>query len=199
MNRFRDDVVVGDDVLGWYGNAHDVVGAEEAAQAAQVLVRAAAQRAYRPGQGQNMVPFPPRPEWRDQLANGVPKPGSRMYPLALAPDAGGGVFTPALLAINYIGRPQKPFRGERLVAIVTRSAAAVAIPLIEMFVGTDLVQATAGGVPAETFGPNSFGVRMAWPGAAPGIEVRIVATLQGAMAVGDTIGMSLVVMGETQA
>lgn len=196
---YRDDVL-GDDVLGdsyYGGGGMNVVGAEEVQAAQAVLARAAAQ-----GQpaGARVVRIPGRrPEWRDRLAPGVPMPGTKLYPLALTPLAGGGIFIPALTAIQFTARPQKPFRGERLIAIVRPSAGATAIVLGEIFVGTDLVQATAGGIPLDTFAPNAFGVRMAWPQSEPGIEVRVNCTLQGVLGAGESINVSLVVLGETEA
>lgn len=187
---YEMDDVLGDDLLG---GDDGVIGAEEVQRAAMVLRRAANQ----PGRA---MALPARPGWRDRLAPGVPVPGKRLYALALTPSAGNGIFLPALTAIQFVARPQKPFRGERLIAIVSRSAGAVGvIPLGELFVGTDLVQATAGGIPLETFVPSAFGVRMSWPQAEPGIEVRINGTLQGVIPAGESIAVSLVVLGQTEA
>lgn len=196
---YRDDVL-GDDVLGdtFYGGAPGmhVVGAEEAAAAVRTLARAAQQG----GAAGAIAARVRRPDWRERLAPGAAMPGTKLYPLALTPQAGGGILLPALTAITFLARPQKPFRGERLVAIVSRSAGATAvIPTGELFVGTDLVQATAGGIPLETFGPNAFGVRMAWPQAEPGVEVRINVGIIGTIPAGESIAVSLVVLGETQA
>lgn len=194
---FRRDDVLGEDVLGegYYGG--HMVGVEEAAQAAAQMVRAAAAAPAAPARA---VRFPHPPEWRERLAPGVAKPGTKLYPVPLTPSAGGGIFLPALTSIVFSARPQKPFRGERLIALVSRSAGAAAvIPVGEIFVGTDLVQGAAGSMPLETFAPNAFGVRMAWPQAEPGIEIRVNASLVGVLAAGESIAVSLMVLGETEA
>lgn len=129
-------------------------------------------------------------------------PDEHLHPLPLNPDVNNGVFAAAFPNINYISRPQKPFRGERLLALVVRSGASAAgiFPQSEgIFVGVDLQQAQAGNIPIEFWVANAFGVRLYMIDANPGIEIRMPVTLTGTLLTTDTITCAIMVLGRVLA
>lgn len=118
-----------------------------------------------------------RAAWRDrQLAPGVQAPDQGMYPLGLAPDNATGEFDATTAQIIFTGRLQKPFRAERVLARVVRTGAtATGTLLAQIFVGTDLQQASIRGVNVENIGdPNAFGVRTTMAPAQPGVDISFV-------------------------
>lgn len=207
--------VLGDDTLGDAQAVADMLGVDVGdvlGAIARGRRRAPVRRfAARPGRGAparglmaapRMLPLGDRLTgqlgWRQpQLAPGVMAPFEGLVPLPLVPNAGGGVFTSVVNNIQFTARPQKPFRGERLVATVRRSAGAGGVLILaqSIFVGTDLQQAFAGAIDVETFAANSVDVRMVFTSAQPGIEYSILCTPSIAVPVGETVSVTLTVLG----
>lgn len=137
-----------------------------------------------------------RPAWRDRLAAGVPKPGYGHVNLPLRPDTNGGVFTSAVNVIGFEARPQKPFQGMRYVATVRRTGAAGVIILGSgIFIGTDLQQGELGEFDIEQFGPTAFDMSMEFVQAEPGVLIRLSCRANPAIAVGDSVAVSMQVLG----
>lgn len=182
--------ILGEDILGEDEDL-DVVGARLAAAAGRRMSspRALAALAH-------MMPAA-QPSWRPRIAPGVSAHGEGLVPLPLLPDAGGGVFAAALTAINWVARPQRPFRGERLVVNVRRSAGFAAATRIlgTVFVGVDLQQGAAGNFDLENFGPTAFGMRLSFAQAEPGVEIRVNAIATPAPAGADTVAVSIDILG----
>lgn len=132
-----------------------------------------------------MMRIPGKPAWRAQLAPGVIQPDEGMVPLALTPQAGAGSFTSTLNAITWIGRLQKPYRPERLIVTVVRTGTdAVGRLLGQLYVGTDLQQATIQGWDIEAVGSvTAFGTRLTCHQAEPGVELSLIVSLSNAMTV----------------
>lgn len=176
------EYVLGDDVLG-----------EEAVQAAiATLSKASAASAL----GMQ------RPAWRNKLGPGVPVPGRKNYPLTFVPDRNNGVFTNVVTNIIFTARPQKAWRGERLVVIRGNVGAGApgVLPIGQIFNGTDLLQANvSAGVPLDIFASGAFDTSMIWGESEPGIDLSINVTLQGALAAGETITLSISCLGSIQA
>lgn len=139
----------------------------------------------------------PKPGWRQhRLAPGVQAPGEGLIPLPLVADANGGVFTAAVLTINFQARPQKPFHPERLLVTVRRNGAAGTIVLCDtMFVGTDLQTAEIGSFDIEQYGPTAFGVRLSLKPAEPGILIRLACRANPAPAGADTVAVAMQFLG----
>jgi len=140
--------------------------------------------------------LPPKPGWRKgQVAPGVQAPGVGLVPLPLRPDANGGTYTAAFGTINWEARPQKPFRGERLLATVSVIApAAGQVQCDGMFVGTDLQQAELGSFDLSFFSPTAFDVRMVFIQAEPGVLIRLQTHFQGVIGAGSAV-VSLMLLG----
>ncbi len=144
--------------------------------------------------------IPPKPQWRNQLAPGVIQPDEGMVPLPMTALAGSpsGTFTSTLSQITFQGQLQKPFRGERLLVSVVRTGTdATGRLLTQLFVGTDLQGAEIAGWDAELIGQaTAFGTRLTMKAAEPGVQIRFIVTLSGAMTITtSSIFASFLVLG----
>lgn len=146
------------------------------------------------------------PPWRNrQIAPGVQAPCDDLFPLPLRPVAGTPTFVaggPTLITLS--ANPQKPFRGERPVAIVTRvgAGAAAIVPVIRggIRVGTDPQVAQVADMPLEFLDRQSFGVRMLMSPAQGGIDIEADIALVGpALGAGETITVFLSIWGSAWA
>ena len=143
------------------------------------------------------IQLPPKPQWRDQVAPGVAVPGVGLWPLPLTPLTNDGVFDDVTSTIEWRGTPQKPFRGERLVVVINRSALAFnAVRIVVITVGTTPQLADIGELAAETFAPDAIGVRLKLDQATPGMLYRIIMRTVGPIAVGESIAVSPQIMGQ---
>lgn len=160
-------------------------------------LRAVAAAAARRGQALARM-LPRTPQWRQRMAPGVPAPGVGLVPLPLQPSANNGAFTSAFATIDFEGRPQKPFRGERLIALVGRSAGvptSTRVLTSGIFVGTDPQQAQIANIDLEVFAPTSFGVRLNMVQAEPGVLIRLPCLTSAAIAMGETLSLTLMILG----
>jgi hypothetical protein len=147
-----------------------------------------------------MLRVPRRPAWRGAVAPGVAMPGEGLEPLPLT-NALNGVFVPAS-AVNqdFTARPQRPFRAERLLALVRRSAGATAVVIRirdGIFVGTQLQFVEVGDMDLEFFGPTAFGVRLNLASATPGMLIRIPITIVNAIPAGETVTVDISFLGRS--
>lgn len=146
-----------------------------------------------------MLRLPARPGWRKAIAPGVSMPGQGLEPLPLTGTLNGGVFDPTNPAIDFQARPQAPFRAERLLATVRRSAGAVGV-IIQcqaLFIGRELQQVESGPFDIEFFSPNAFGVRLNLVQATPGILIRLICNANPVVPVGETVAVSMMFLGHT--
>ena len=179
MYDYQDEMT-GEDVLG-----DDVLGA------ARLRLPALARR------GRQQVTIPRRPPWRAQLGPGVPMPGQGRDILPLTPDANAGTFTAAFPNINFIGRPQHPFRGERLVTRLTRSAGAGAVNILcnTLFVGIVPQQSQIQAFDVELFGATAFGLELVMSPAQPGVEIQLRCSGSIAVPAGETVAVTMFILG----
>lgn len=206
MAGFYDD----DDMLGGELLGYDMLGApvvvrrgapmtpmRRPALNPAMLQRGGQQPFLRPGAMGTPLQGPP--PWRGpQLAPGVMAPFEGLVPLQLQPDVNAGLMTSAFPLITFSASPQKPFRGQRMFAVVNRSAGAAAVqPRIQggIFVGTDLQAASFGDTPLEIYQPTSFGAEMVLTPAGPGISIRVPVTSVPAVPVGESVAISIVILG----
>ncbi len=177
------DAVLGADVLGM-----SLVGAAQR----RAIARRAAGRAA--GRG-----TPAKPRWRNELAPGVPQPGYGVFPIPLTPSAGNGTFTAALANIEYRTVTQIPFRGERLLARVTRlgtsANAAQVFATNGVHIGIRPQVGVLGPMNLEDYSANAFGVRLVMQPATQGAEIRIFAFVQPVLTGTDTLTLSCQILG----
>lgn len=183
--------IMGDDDEGVEGYQDEMIGAPRF----YMPKRAPAPRMQPP-----ILRLGPVPAWRQAVAPGVDIPGQVIEQLPFRSD-NNGVFQGGLGTSSlFYARPQRAFRGERILATVARSAGAGGVQVVVnpgIFVGTNLIGADLGDTPIEAFVSNAFGVRMMLSQATPGMEIKIPVELRGTLAVGETITVSLVVFGRT--
>ena len=120
-----------------------------------------------------------------------PNPDEAMFPMGL----GSITLTSVLPSASLIARPQRAFRGERLVLAVQRSvgAAGVTALLTEFLIG-DYKQLVGGGsLPADVFASDAFGVRLMLDGSTPGVLYQI--DFSAAVPPGETITIAGAVIG----
>lgn len=187
------------DVLGW-----DVVGEDDELEGAEDYedIDGDMMGAARPVR--RIVPvrrpalrLPAKPGWRKaQVTPGVNAPDQMLYPLPLT-GVEGSAFAVGTTSINFLGRPQKPFRGERLVITFARPSTSAGVLLIvtAISVGTDLQMVELGSMPAEAFSPTAFGVRLKMKPAAVGNEVSVRMSAVGVFGAGDTIPTAVAIFG----
>ena len=145
-------------------------------------------------------PLHQAPGWRTaQAAPGVMQPTEQLLPLGFNPDGGSFSFVNGgPTQLFFRASPQKPFRGERLIVDVVKSAGAVGntVNIDTIAVGTDLQIVSAAPFPAVAFAPTAFGVRLALTAAQPGIVITISCSLIGtALAPGESVTVVPVVLG----
>ena len=147
------------------------------------------------------MPVMAKPGWRQgQLAPGVQAPREGLEPLPLIPDLNAGTFNSVTPNIRFTARPQRPFRGERLLAAVLRTgptAAGIAAVTTGIFVGTAMQQLQLGSFNLEFFSPTAFGVRLDMIPAEPGIDIIIPVTLTGVLTAPDIINVQLLLLGRS--
>lgn len=117
-----------------------------------------------------------------------------MSPLGL----GAGTLSNVNPIVTLTAQPQRPFRGERLVISLARSIGAAVVPVrvSEFKIGENSQLVGAGALPAETFDPASFGVRLAMSPSAPGILINLrVETDTGAVPAGESIAVTAAIIG----
>lgn len=186
MARYGDDAVMGDYVLG------------DDDEHVQVPARLLRQRLNPRAGAPRRLALPPRPSWRDAVAPGVNTPdaeGLEFLPMTGNP---GNTFTSASTLITFGGFPQKPFRAERLLCSVARSAGAAGILVLcqGIFVGADLMQLELGGFDIELLGrPDAFNTRLRLVQATPGIQIRMPCVTSIAVPVGESVTVSIMWTG----
>jgi len=170
--------------MGDYDGGAQVVGHDNYGN--PIVVRGAA-----PG-GHNVRVH--RPGWRrGQLAPGVIAPDQGLLTLPM----GNFTYTASAQTNTFQGQVQKPFRGERwLIRVVRTGATAIGTILAQLFVGTDLAMLDVASIDLESLAnPQAFGVRMTMKPAQPGVFIRAITTLSVVLTGGDTIQVSLQLLG----
>jgi len=117
----------------------------------------------------------PTPRWMNATTSqGVSRPQEEMdflpFSQVLLTDDGGS------LNGILIARPQRPFRGERLVMSAIDAAADAGNAIVidpAIYVGAVQVGASQGSTPISTFSARAFGVRLSLPAAGQGTEIKI--------------------------
>lgn len=189
--RQHMDYIMGDEEEGLEGYQDEMIGAP------RFFPRKAAP--HRPAM-RPVLRLGPPPAWRQAVAPGVDVPGQVIEQLPFRAD-NNGVFTGGgPTAGLFYARPQRAFRGERLLVSVAKSAGATGVQVVinpGIFVGTNLVGADLGDTPIEAFAANAFGVRMMLSQATPGMEIKIPVELRGTLLVGESISIAVVVFGRS--
>ena len=121
----------------------------------------------------------PTPRWMNATTSqGVSRPQEEMDFLPFeAITLSNGALTGVLLA-----RPQRPFRGERLILGAVNLDTGANVDFLAtinpaIYVGAVQVGAAQGGTPFSAFGATAFGVRLSIPAAGQGTDIKIYCAL----------------------
>lgn len=154
-------------VLGGF----DVVGDEDEMEGDLVIGRAARGR----GLGSRLARSVkvPTPKWmRATTSQGVSRPEEEMDFLPFDPVT----LSATVLTGTLVGKPQRPFRGERLIMDAVSDGDSAASNVVidpAIYVGAVQVGSSQGATPLSTFASQAFGVRLSMPAAGQGTEVKI--------------------------
>jgi hypothetical protein len=142
---------------------------------------------------------PGRKWMKTASTQGVSLPNEELDPLPLVTD----VLTSTKLNGAGVAFPQRPFRGERLIASalffpavgtpVDISAAVFISPAL--YAGAVQIGASQGDMPLSVYAANSFGVRLSFPSMGQGSRLYIPYFTSAVLAVGDKIVVGLTVIG----
>jgi hypothetical protein len=132
---------------------------------------------------------------------GVPARGIREQPLPL----GATAFTVGgLTTLTLTAKPQRPFRGRRLIVDLTRSNAGgsanglVNITSLDIGADNQLPVPAGSSMPAAAFQSTAVGVNLDMDPCQGGIEVTLGVSITAAPTVaGDRVDVSAVIIGET--
>jgi len=120
----------------------------------------------------------PTPRWMNATTSqGVSRPQEEMDFLPFTPVTIAAAATNGTLN----ARPQRPFRGERLILGATNITAGTANltatinPAI--YVGAVQIGSAQGGTPFSAFAADAFGVRLSMPAAGQGTDINIFSVL----------------------
>ena len=142
-----------------------------------------------------------RPHWMPPAANaaGISAPKEELDFLPFDPITFTSATTGTLILLSF---PQRPFRGERLIATAVATIGGVVSDALfrlaispAIYVGAVQVGATQGQTPLSAFAPTAFGVRLSLPTAGQGTRVAIPLVLAGTLAAGDSIVVSGTLIG----
>ena len=143
------------------------------------------------------------PEWARNLSGqGVSHPAEEMdyLPFTVTQFASGVLAAGA--TTSAVSFPQRPFRGERIIASAILTNAGVSTDVSgaifidpAISVGAVQVGATQGAVPLAAFRADAFGVRLAMPPAGQGTRIFIPLVLGFAQVAGDSVSIGLTIIG----
>lgn len=107
----------------------------------------------------------------------------------------------AVTAVQMTAFPQVPFRVDRLVMIVTRSAgaAAIGVAVNDVRVGTKSQFAGTASLPAEMFAVNAVGMSLKGDTAQPGNSITIDVEITAAPGAGESVIVQPSIMGDALA
>lgn len=127
---------------------------------------------------------------------GVPRPGPRLEPLGFPAFA----FTAASgTAISQVTRPQKPFKGGRLVIDIARTGATATglITVTSMLIGARPVLVNSNPIGAGAFAATAFGVELNLDEAPAALDITLVLATSVAPGGADKIDVAATLLGMT--
>lgn len=127
---------------------------------------------------------------------GVPMPGARLQPLGM----GSSAFTAASGAVLALtARPQRPFKGQRLVVDITRTGATATglVTITRLDIGTMNQLVSSGSLSASAFAATAFDVNLQLDPATPGIDIVVQFAISVAPGAADRVDFSGTIFGTT--
>lgn len=136
---------------------------------------------------------------RRQLAQpmpGVPRPGPRVEPMGWPAFA----FTNTSgTSITQVTRPQKPFKGGRLVIPIARTGAGATglVTITNFLIGARPVLVNGNPIGVDTFGPTAFGVELNTDEAPAALDYTLTLSISVAPGVGERVDLAPTFLGLT--
>lgn len=125
---------------------------------------------------------------------GVPAPGLRLQPLGfptLTFNASSGT------TLTATTRPQRPFKGQRLVIDIARTGATSTglVSIAQLLVGTNNQMVSPNPIGAGAFSPGAYDTNMVIAAATPGVDVTVQYVISAAPTATDTVVVGTTIMG----
>jgi len=125
---------------------------------------------------------------------GVPKAGARELPLPFPPIQ---FVQSGPQTLTMTARPQRPFKGRRLIITAVESAAGVggAITVADLKCGAVSQPVATGNQPIATYGAGAFGVDLALDATTPGVQIDLIINITAVLGAGETVDVTAVLIG----
>jgi hypothetical protein len=147
----------------------------------------------------NTITLPNKPNWRKRtIGPGVSAPADDRLIVPLTAQVAGGSFAAAQNNIIFLGRPQKPFQGKRLLVKVVRTGTSATGALLgQLFAGSDLQQGALGRFDIESIGSaTAFDTGISMTPVEPGVDISLDVLITPAPTSTDTVLVACFLLGD---
>lgn len=145
------------------------------------------------------ITLPKKPDWRKRaMGPGVNAPADDRLIVPLTAQTAGGLFAAAVNNIIFVGRPQKPFQGKRLLVKVVRTGTSSTGALLgQLFAGADLQQGALGRFDVESIGSaTAFDTGISMTPVEPGVDINLDVLITPAPTSTDTVLLAMFLLGD---
>lgn len=127
---------------------------------------------------------------------GAPAIGAKLQPLGFTPVTFGAATGTALAATT---RPQKPFKGRRLVVDIARTGASATglITITSITVGVNNQLVSTGAVGAGAFAATAFDCNVSLSACSSALDIAVNYAISAAPAMADVVNIATTIFGET--
>jgi len=127
---------------------------------------------------------------------GAPAIGVKLQPLGFGTTTFTATSGTALPATT---RPQKPFKGRRLVVALARTGASATglVSIASLTIGVNNQFVSTGAVGADAFGPGAFDCNVELSACSTALDITVNYTITAAPTMTDTVAISTTLFGET--
>lgn len=139
---------------------------------------------------------------RGASTQGISRAGEELDPLPMTITQPAAGPAPAGLTATAEAFPQRPFRGERIIASATKitptevvdvSNSVVISPAI--YAGAVQIGASQGEMPLSAYSPTAFGVRLSFPAMGQGSRIYVPMIVKVPLLAGESIVITMTVIG----
>ena len=196
------DDLEGDDLEGDDLEGEDVVGVvvrnPRTGRRQMVPMRRPAGSAITRPKGPTIT-LPKKSAWRKRaIGPGVSAPADDRLIVPLTAQTAGGSFAATVNNIIFVGRPQKPFQGKRLLVKVVRTGTSSTGALLgQLFAGSDLQQGALGRFDIESIGSaTAFDTGISMTPVEPGVDINLDVLITPAPTSTDTVLVACFLLGD---
>lgn len=156
-----------------------------------------------PAFGAQFAPRPPAYPGGQQLpyrrlvpqVPGAPAIGLRLQPMGI----GNTTFTATSgVALSVSSRPQRPFKGKRLVVGIARTGASATglVTVTQLLIGTNNQFVSSAPISADAFGPNAFDTNLELAACSTALDITVAFAISAAPTTTDTVAINATLIGE---